>query len=132
MNTKTIYQEEEFDIKPEKFFDLFLSSKSHSEFTDSEAKITKKIGAKFSTYNGYINGKNLKLERGKLIVQSWTAKDDSWPTGHESIVTMELSEDNGSTKVKFTHENVPVQAYEFISQGWLDDYWIPLEEYLDR
>ena len=129
MNTVTIVQQEKFQVSPAKFYETFLNSKAHSAFTGSEAQISDQVGDSFSAHGGYCFGKNLELEVGKKIVQSWTAYDDNWIEGHESKITLLLSEEGGETALHFTHEDVPEAAAESIAKGWIEYYWAPMRDY---
>jgi activator of HSP90 ATPase len=52
-----------------------MDPKKHSEFTGSKATGKPRVGSKFTAWDGYITGKNLKLVRGKKIVQEWKTTD---------------------------------------------------------
>jgi activator of HSP90 ATPase len=54
---------------PELIYRALLSSKQHSAFTGSPAKINSRVRATFSAWDGYIFGKNIELQNGKKIVQ---------------------------------------------------------------
>lgn len=60
---------------PKQIYDAWLSSKGHTEMTGSEAKGNAKVGSVFTAWDGYIEGKNLELEPGKRIVQSWRTSE---------------------------------------------------------
>ena len=78
---------------------------------------------------GGAGGENLELIPGEKIVQSWHASD--WPQNHMSRVTFKLSAVKGGTRLNFTHSGVPHNQYQAIKQGWIDNYWEPLREYLE-
>ena len=48
--------------KPAEIYKAWLSSKGHSAMTGSAAKVTGKVGGKFTAWDGYIFGKTLELE----------------------------------------------------------------------
>ncbi len=123
---KKIKQIVKFNADPATIYKTLMDSKLHSEFTGDTAKISKKVGGKFTAYGDYIQGKNLELVEGKKIVQDWRASD--WPTGHFSKVTYLLAKDGNGTKLTFTQENVPEDQFDSISQGWQDYYWDPMKE----
>jgi len=123
----TITLTQTFPVLPKTFYSTFLDSKKHSEFTGAKASLGQKVGDNFSVWNGYATGKNLKLETNKKIVQSWRA--DDWAKDKISTLTIELIEQDGSTLMNFTQENVPEKYLEDIKIGWLDYYWKPLQKY---
>lgn len=126
---KTIKQTNIFNTTPEELYSWFMDSKKHSQFTGSKTVIGKKVGDKISAWDGYIEGKNEKLVSGKLIVQSWRAKD--WKNEVYSKVTFRFSSaGKGKTKLDFTHTGIPDENYKDIKQGWTSYYWNPLKDAL--
>ena len=121
MKNKTIRQVVNFDIPPHEVYELLMESKKHSQLTGSHANISRKVGGKFTAYDGYIDGVNLEIIEDKKIVQKWRGSD--WPQGHYSIATFELKKSNSGTKLIFTQTDVPEEQYEPISQGWFEHYW---------
>jgi activator of HSP90 ATPase len=130
MKTKTINQTVTFKATPHEVYETLMDSKKHAELVGAEAKISKKVGAKFSIYGGEIEGVNLELVPDKKIVQSWRYSD--FPEGHYSKATFLLEESQGGTKLTFTQSDVPEERYEDISQGWKDYYWQPMKEMLGK
>lgn len=127
---KTIKQRINFNAPPSKIYNALMDSKRHATFTNSSAKISKKIGGKFEVYDGYATGKNIILIKDKKIVQSWRAQD--WPKGHLSRITLILNKTKTGTRVNFTQTSVPDKEYKSISKGWHEFYWIPLRQYLEK
>ena len=115
INTKTIKQRVIFKANPHEVYELLMDSKKHAEFTGAEAKISRKVGGKFSAYDGYITGINLELIKNKKIVQAWTCTD--WPKGHYSKATFSLIKVKDGTKLTFTQSEVPESNYKEINQG---------------
>ena len=56
---------------PQQIYDAWLDSRGHTKMTGSAARAKPVEGATFSAWGGYIKGKNLTLEPGRRIVQSW-------------------------------------------------------------
>lgn len=126
MKTKTIKQSVNVNTTPKEVYDVIMDSKKHSKLTGSVAKMSSKVGGKFTAYDSYIDGKNLELVSGKKIVQSWHASD--WEKGHYSTVIFEFTKTKTGTKLTFTHKDIPVEHCESISDGWKEYYWEPLKE----
>src|SRR5262245_53797321 len=56
---------------PQDIYDAWLSSSGHEKITGGQkAQISAQDGAAFTVWNGYITGRNLKLEPGRRIVRS--------------------------------------------------------------
>ena len=130
MKTKTIRQSAKFKASPHEVYEALMDSRKHSKFTDGKASISRRIGGKFTAYDGYIEGINLELVSDKKIVQSWRGSD--WPEGHYSKATFMLRKVEGGTQLTFTQTEVPEDQYDSISQGWRDYYWKPMKKMLEK
>ncbi len=130
MKTKTIRQSVTFRTSPHEAYEALMDSKKHSQFTGDEATISREVGGRFSTFNGYASGTNLELVPDQKIVQSWRASD--WPEGLYSTATFSFEEIADGTRLSFIQTGVPEQQLEDVSQGWHDYYWTPLREMLER
>jgi uncharacterized protein YndB with AHSA1/START domain len=100
METKTVKQSVTFKASPHDVYEALMDSKKHAQFTGDKASISRKIGGKFSIFDGYSEGTNLELIPGNKIVQTWRASD--WAKGHYSRVTFSLKEVEGGTRLSFT------------------------------
>jgi activator of HSP90 ATPase len=117
-----------FPISPAKLYSAWLSTKEHSAFTGSTARISSKIGGKFSTWDGYITGTTIETVKDKKIVQRWRTTEfpDEAP---DSLLTIELEKAKNGTKLILMHEEIPEgQASEY-KKGWQDYYFKPMKEY---
>lgn len=113
---------------PKQIYDAWLSSKGHTDMTGGEAQCTAKIGATFTAWDGYIEGKNLELEQGKRIVQSWRTSE--FPeTAEDSRLEILLEKAKGGTKITLNHTNIPKGQGKQYKQGWHDHYFEPMKEY---
>jgi activator of HSP90 ATPase len=130
METKNIRQTVTIKASPHDVYEALMDSKKHSEFTGDKASISRKVGGKFTAFDGYAEGTNQELVQGEKIVQTWRASD--WPAGHYSKVTFSLKEANNGTRLTFTQTGVPEDQYEDVSQGWRDYYWTPLKQMLEK
>ena len=126
----TIRQTLLLDAPPHDVFEAILDSKKHSAFTKDKASLSRKVGGKFTAFDGYIEGKNLRIEKDEVIVQSWRTTDfkESDP---DSKVMFHFSKKGKGTRLVFVHSNVPNRLAEELRQGWLDFYWAPLKAYLE-
>ena len=115
---------------PEAVYDAWLDSVGHSKMTGAKAKTSDKVGAAFIAWDGYINGKNIELVRGKRIVQSW--RTSQFADGDaDSTLTITLAPAKGGTALTLEHANVPDgeehRGYE--NGGWEDNYFAPMKRY---
>lgn len=125
---KVIKQKVIFKTTPHEIYEMLMDSKKHAEFTEAEAKISRKVGGKFTTYDGYSEGVNVELVPDKKIVQKWRASD--WPAGHYSLATFVLSKNKNGTVLNFTQKDVPDNQYNSIKQGWIEFYWDKMKDFL--
>ncbi|HYM40456.1 MAG TPA: SRPBCC domain-containing protein [Thermoplasmata archaeon] len=126
----TIRQTVTFDATPHAVFEALLDPKKHAAFTGAKASISRKVGGKMSAWDGYIEGKNLRIEKDKVIVQSWrtTEFEEGDP---DSQVMFRFSRKGKGTRLSFVHSKVPDRLAESFRQGWIDNYWVPLKAYLE-
>jgi activator of HSP90 ATPase len=129
LKTKSLKQKILFKgIEPETLYKMMMDSKKHSAFTGDAARISPKVGGRFTAYGDYIEGKNLELKPPKKIVQAWRASD--WKEGHLSKVTFEFKKTKQGTTLVFTHAGVPADQAASIKDGWYDFYWTPMKQKL--
>jgi len=127
---KTLTQKILFkNTTPEELYEMYMDAKLHSMLTGNTAKITKKEGAKFTAYGNYIEGKNLQLVPGKLIVQSWRGSD--WKKSDlDSIFMLQFEKKGKDAVLNMVHANIPDNEADGIKNGWNDFYWTPWKAHL--
>jgi activator of HSP90 ATPase len=126
-----IEQTVQFEASPADVFDALLDPVKHSEFTGSRATTSRRTGARFTAWDGYILGKNIRLVKHKNIVQEW--KTNGWPKGYPpSRLEFTLIAKNGGTELKMVHSKVPAEQVEDYRKGWYDSYWSPLKNYFEK
>ena len=128
LKTATIKQKAFVSATPAEVYDVFLDAKKHSKFTGGKATIARRVGGKFTAHDGYISGKNLKLESGRRIVQEWSTTD--WAKGYKpSWIEFKFVSKKGGTEIHMTQKNVPAKQAASFKRGWIDFYWKPLKKY---
>jgi uncharacterized protein YndB with AHSA1/START domain len=95
---------------------------------ESATTMGREAGSAFSTYGGYISGRQVELVPGERIVQAWRA--GSWPAGAYSIAKFVLTEQGGGTKLIFDHTGFPQGTADHLAAGWKTNYWEPLTKFL--
>jgi len=128
---KSIKQVVKFKANPEEVYSALMSSKKHSQFTGSTAKISTKVGGKFSAYEGGLYGKNLILVKNKKIVQEWRCEMNEWPKDHYSKIIFLIKKTKDGSELIFTQTGVPDKCYASIKQGWIDYYWNSMKKFFD-
>ena len=114
----------------EQIYKAWLSSEGHTNMTGGSATIADKIGDDFTAWDGYIEGRNIKLEPFNRILQSWRTsqfeKDEI-----DSQIEILLKEINGQTELTLIHTNVPESGEHYIN-GWDIHYFQPMKNYFNK
>lgn len=110
---------------PEDIYNAITNPVTIELWTGDPAEMSTEPGSEFSMWDGSIVGKNLEFEPDKKIVQQWYFEGQEEP----SIVTIKLHPDKNGTSVEVRHTNIPDEAYEDISEGWVDSYLSALEDF---
>jgi activator of HSP90 ATPase len=116
---------------PAKLYELFMNSAKHTAGTGMPAKISPKIGGKWSAFGGMIFGKNLALIPNRRIVQTWRSSE--WKKSDpDSILVVSFEKSaSGGAQVELVHVGVPEYDREGVKNGWVKFYWEPWKAYLD-
>ena len=118
-------------VSPEMIYKAWLSSDGHTAMTGSPAKVTGRVGGKFTAWDGYIFGKTLELEKPHRILQAWRTSE--FPEdAQDSLVEILLDKAKGGTKVTLKHYNMPADQVDSYKQGWEDFYFKPMRDYFGR
>lgn len=129
--TNIIRQTVKFNTSPELLFDLFTDSKKHSEATGAKASTSRKVGGKWSAFDGMIYGRNLVVIPRRMIVQAWRAAH--WKKADlDSILILNFNKVRGGGRIDLVHVNVPDHDIAGVSHGWPKYYWNPWRVYLKR
>ena len=99
METKTLQQTVTFKASPRQVYDMLMDSKKHQSLSGQPAKISRKVGGKFTAWGSHISGFNLALKPGQKIVQAWRAT--GWWPDHYSVAICESARGpNADRRVK--------------------------------
>ncbi len=116
---------------PQQIYDAWLDSRGHTKMTGSAARAKPVEGATFSAWGGYIKGKNLNLEPGRRIVQSWRttkfAKQD-----RDSQIEVLLESVPEGTRITLHQTNVPDGHAGYHDGGWQQHYFEPMKQYFSN
>jgi uncharacterized protein YndB with AHSA1/START domain len=124
---KTIKHKVRFKIPPETIYDLLADSRKRTEVTGRQARMSDKVGGKFSTDGGQVTGVNVDLVPGQRLVQAWRRKD--FPDGIYSMAAITLAPTpGGGTELVLTHRGVPKHLLDQIEDYWRHVYWAPMRE----
>src|SRR6516162_8371475 len=65
MQTKTLQQTVTFKASPQEVYDMLMDSKKHRSLSGEPAKISNKVGGKFTAWGSHLSGINLVLKPGR-------------------------------------------------------------------
>jgi activator of HSP90 ATPase len=129
--TKPILQSAKFPVSPKQLFETFLDSKKHSTATGAPARVSRKVGGKFTAWHNQLWGHNLMIVPGRLIVQAWRSTNFN-KSDPDSILVLEFTKDGKGGRVHMVHANVPEQDHKGVTKGWPKYYWKPWREYFAK
>lgn len=113
---------------PRRIYDAWLDSAGHTAMTGSAATAGPEVGAAFTAWDGYIGGRNLTLEPGRRIVQSWRTTRFT-PDDPDSQIEVVLEQYDAGTRITLHHTNVPDGHTGYQDGGWQDHYFEPMKRY---
>ena len=130
MKTKTLQQKVRFRASPNEVYEMLMDSGKHRSLSGMPAKISKKVGGRFTAWGSHITGLNLALLPGRKIVQAWRAT--GWWPDHYSIAIFDIKKIRGGSRLEFTQIGIPPHRYSGHYRGWIEAYWTPMKEILDH
>jgi uncharacterized protein YndB with AHSA1/START domain len=126
MKTKTLQQTVTFKASPQQVYDMLMDSRKHQSLSGEPARISRKVGGKFTAWGSHISGINLVLKPGRRIVQAWRAT--GWWPDYYSIAIYDIAKVGGGSKLTFTQIGIPPERYSGHYRGWIETYWTPMQE----
>ena len=127
--TVAIQQSVILKASPSELFEAFLDSRKHSALTGAPAKVSRRVGGRFTAFGGQLLGRNLVIVPKKMIVQAWRAKQ--WKAADpDSILVLRFSKAPGGARIDLVHVNVPAYDHKGVTQGWGKYYWRPWKAFL--
>jgi activator of HSP90 ATPase len=112
---------------PQEIYQAWLSSEGHTNMTGGSASVSAEVGGEFRAWDGYIQGRNLELESGKRIVQSWRTSEFS-ELEPDSQIEITFEPVGKCTKITLRHTKLPPHGGQY-EQGWIEYYFEPMKEY---
>ncbi len=128
MKTDSIRMSTVIPADPGAVYRAWMSSKGHAAMTGSGARVSAKVGGRFTAWDGYNSGATLEMEPGARIVQAWRttefAKGDP-----DSRLEVLLEKAAGGTRITLVHTDIPPGQGASYRKGWLDFYFTPMKAY---
>ena len=118
-----------FPATPDRLFDMYLDSQTHSAFTGAAVTIEPRPGASFRAFDGMLTGTMLHIGPKRLIVQTW--RSANWPTeAMDAVLTLSFWPEGDAARIELVHVNVPDEDFAGVSQGWEKYYRTPWRAHL--
>ena len=111
-------------------YEAWLDSAQHSAMTGGEARVSAQVGAEFTAWDGYIQGRNLELQAGKKIVQAWRSTEFA-PGDPDSRLEVNFESVGEETRLTIFHSNLPSHGMQY-QQGWVEAYFEPMQAYFNE
>ena len=116
---------------PDAVYDAWIDGEKHSQMTGGAATGWPESGAEFTAWDGYIRGRNLALEPGERIVQSW--RTTQFPeSARDSRIEVTLEAVDGGTRLTLRHSDIPEGQGKSYETGWADHYFEPMKAYFSE
>ncbi len=113
---------------PEEIYNAWLDTHGHTAMTGAAAQMSAQPGAAYTSWDGYISGRNLELVPNQRIVQSWRTtrfqEDQS-----DSKITVTLTPVEAGTLLTLLHADVPDGHTKYEDGGWQAHYFEPMKRY---
>jgi activator of HSP90 ATPase len=127
VSVRKLRQSVEIKASPHEVFESLVDPRQHAKFSGATAKLERRIGGRFTHYDGSPEGVVVDLKKDSRIVLAW--RSTGWPEGHYSIAQFELTPSKGGTRLVFSQFGIPSDDFEDIRDGWKQYYWGPLKAY---
>lgn len=115
----------EIPAEPEIVYQALTRPDTIRLWTGEEANMSTEPGSEFSLWGGSIEGRNLEFVENSKIVQEWYFGEQE----PASIVTMKLHPHKKGTSLELLHTNIPDDAFQDITEGWVDTYMAALIDF---
>lgn len=114
---------------PDEVMELLTNPDFIRDWSGEESLIEKFVGGKFVLFDGWVEGKVLKITTDEL---AYTWKPSNWPESMQSSeVHFKLEPANHGTEVYVTHTNLPnKEEFENYKLGWDKNFFALIGEYL--
>lgn len=97
-------------------------------WSGARARMSARVGGRFSLWGGDVHGKNIAVVPKKKLVQEWFGGDWSAP----SKVTFTLASEKGGTRLRLVQTGVPAAEVHAFADGWKLYYLGPLQAQVER
>jgi len=116
---------------PAAVYRAWLTGAEHARMTGGAATCRPTAGSRFTAWDGYIEGRNLELEPGRRILQSWRSSE--FPEdAPDSRLEVLLRAEGGGTRLVLRHSEIPRGQGASYRKGWSEHYFEPMKQYFAK
>jgi len=114
-------------VPREEVFNALVNPLTIELWSGYEAIMESSPGTEFSMFEGDITGQIRVLDPPRFVEQEWYFGEQE----KKSIVSIELFDEKGKTRLELNHTNIPDEAFSDIMSGWNEFYLSALKSYLE-
>ena len=131
MEALSINMEFHLEASVDEVMQLLTDSEKINEWGGGEALVEKKVGGQVEMFDGWVEGKVLKISAVEL---AYTWKPSDWDENtRASEVIYKLEAEQNGTKVTLEHSGFPnKQEMENHKTRWTAHFFGPIEAYLKK
>ncbi|MFZ4616927.1 MAG: SRPBCC domain-containing protein [Rectinemataceae bacterium] len=119
----------EFAVSAGEIYAAWLDPLLHGSMSSGgEAHIEAVVGGAFDCGDGYIRGKNLELDPGARILQSWRTTDFAEDQA-DTMLELTLEDSTSGCTLTLAHNGFPAGQVDEYRQGWEEYYLGPMKAY---
>ena len=116
-------------VSPDVIYKAWLDSVHHTQMTGGQANVSDQVDGEFQAWDGYILGRNLELDPGRRILQSWRTSEFK-ETEPDSQIEVRFEPVPDGTRVTILHTSLPPHGTQY-EQGWVEAYFDPMKAYFE-
>lgn len=116
---------DKFNCRPEDLWECLTDPNRVRAYAGGDSQMTTDVGGKFSLFGGAVTGEIVSVDKPKLMVQKWRAKE--WPEGHFSTVRIELTVADGKTVMTINQSDVPESDAARTKGGWSSNFSVRIK-----
>jgi uncharacterized protein YndB with AHSA1/START domain len=116
------------NARPGEVFDALTEPRKISKWAGQKGRVDSTIGGKFELFDGWVKGKVLAYQPGKVLAYTWHPTDwsDEW---EPSIVKYKFSSTKTGTKIVLNHSGFPNDSEKKSHRsGWTEHVFDPLKK----
>jgi activator of HSP90 ATPase len=125
--SSVIHLEATFPATPERVYELLTNGAKFGDVTGHPGKGGGAVGAYFSLFNGWLEGRQIELVSNEMITQAWRFGD--WEKGIYSMVRFKLIPEGNGTKLVLDQDGVPASVHEHVKTNWEGFYFAPFRKH---